>query len=238
MVTPITPRINNPALSHLTDQFRQRHAGDIRNDGDVRDIGGFAVDVAGSNSRSEAKTATAIQPGAGVRTFKPQPVSALLSPASLPVALRTQDIAFSRETMDAVKGRSVEGTPLEGMAIAESAEVTHTETVAPEAIQGLGYGPANLGRAEEKSLIESQIARLGELAGAERRLRAEYGEDVKLARDPVADEYLMLRPGQEGYDDVRSAQEVFNGAVTHDIGAMGYSLADFRQVLAKYGVTA
>jgi len=226
------------AMMGLVDRIRERPGGSIVNEGDVRNINGFAIDVSGINTRWEKTTEAAIQPGKGVRTFTPETAAALLAPDALSSSLKTQDVAFTRQQLDAVRERGVEGTALEGLAIAATATVIHTESVPVEQVQGIGvYDRAVTSRADDIAYIGERLARSGELAGIERRLSAEYGEAVKVAWDPVAGEYLMLRKGQPGYEQVRSAQEVFDTDVNRTLRRMGYSPETFRGVLTRYGVT-
>lgn len=226
------------AMLGRVDQFAQRPGGSIINEGDVRHINGFAIDVSGTNTRWEKTTEGSVQPGKGVRTFTPETAAALLAPDALSSSLMTQDVAFSRDQLAAVRERGVEGTVLEGMAIAATATVIHTESVPIEQIQGLGfYDRAVTSRADDIDYIGRQLARSGELAEIERRLAREYGEDVRIAWDPVSQEYLMLRPGQAGYDQVRSAREVFADDVNRTLRQMGYSPETFRSVLSRYDVT-
>jgi opacity protein-like surface antigen len=81
----------------------------------------------------------------------------------------------------------------------------------------------------------AEVARSGELAKVEKQLRAQNnGDDVKIAFDPLANQYMALRPGQPGYDQVKSAEDVFT-QVIKDLPKIG-NINDFRDVLAQYGV--
>lgn len=237
MVAISTTQVGIANMNGLAELFRKRSAGKIVNDGDVRSLNGFSVDVTGTNTRREQKIETAIQAGKGVRTFKPEAASALMAPSTLSASLRTQDVNFSRDQMEAVRNRSIEGTPLEGMAIAESAVITRTETLPVEQVQGIGYYDRAINsREEDIAYLSGMLARGGELADIEDQLSEEYGEPVKLAWDAASEEYLMLRQGQDGYDRVNSAREVFETDVNRTLGQMGYTKNDFREVLEQYGV--
>src|SRR5690606_42149915 len=71
------------AMLGRVDQFAQRPGGSIINEGDVRHINGFAIDVSGTNTRWEKTTEGSVQPGKGVRTFTPETAAALLAPDAL-----------------------------------------------------------------------------------------------------------------------------------------------------------
>lgn len=219
---------------NFAELFRQRNAGSIRNDGDVREIGGFAIDVTGAVSRARETATTAFQPGPGGRTYKPDAASPLLAPDALSSMLKTQDIAFDRAELEKARNRAVEEAYV--VSVPETVTVVRTEDAPVEQITSLGYFDRPMGsRAEEIAYIGDQIDRLGRLADIERELSAEQGAAVKLAWDPVAEEYLALKPGQAGYDRVKGAQELLAGA-GRDLGLMGCSKADFRDVLERYGV--
>jgi hypothetical protein len=89
-------------------------------------------------------------------------------------------------------------------------------------------------RSSSPARASREVANSGELAKIEKQLSAEHGVDVKIAFDPLAGEYMMLRPGQPGYDQVKSAQDVF-ADVVRDLPRMG-NVKDYRDVLAQYGV--
>lgn len=231
-----TTQVGIADTTGLADLFRKR-PGRIVNDGDVRNVNGFNIDVTGANTRRENRTVTAIEPGKGVRTFKPEPASAMFAPPTLAASLATQDIGFSRAQIDEARNRSVEGTAFEGVAIADSVEIIHTETLPIEQVQGIGYYDREINsREEDIAYLSGHLARSGELAAIERQLGEEFGEPVKLAWDPAGREYLMLRPGQPGYDSVKSAAQVFDIDVNRTLGQMDYRKEDFRHVLERYDV--
>lgn len=237
MVSPLTSQTGYAAMSGLLDGLRTQRGATLRNPGDVREIGGFRIDVSGQSARTEKVTATAIEPGKGVRTFKPEAMQGVLSDATTSSLIQLQAGDWSVEAIRAIRERSVEGTPFEGMAIAESAQVTQTQTAPVEQVQGIGFFPGIMSRAEEIAYMKQQIARAGELAEIETQLSAEHGAPVKLAWDPLGEDYVALKPGDEGYDRVRSAQEVLAGT-KRDLGLMGYGTGDFAEILARYGVRA
>lgn len=60
--------------------------------------------------------------------------------------------------------------------------------------------------AREQILAEAE--NLADLVLTERQLRKEFGDDVKLAYDPNQKSYIMLKPGDNFYDSVDSAEEM------------------------------
>lgn len=237
MVSPLTSQTGYAAMSGLLDSLRAQRGATLRNPGDVREIGGFRIDVSGESARTETVTTSAVEPGKGVRTFKPEAMQGVLNDATTSSLIQLQAVGWSVEEIAAIRERSVEGTPFEGMAIAETATITQTQTAPVEQVQGIGFFPGIMSRAEEIAYMKQQIARAGELAGIEKQLSAEHGAPVKLAWDPLGEDYVALKPGDAGYDRVKSAQDVL-AATRRDLGLMGYGARDFAEVLARYGVKA
>ena len=234
MVSPISSQIGYAALTGLAEQFRQRHAGSIVNPGDVRTIDGVNVDVSGTNTVARTTMTTAFQPGAGGRTHRPETASGLLGPTALSSALKTQEISLSRADFE--KARSLVPDEAYIVSIPETVDIVHSEEVPIEQVASPGYfDRVPRSREEKVAQIEAQIDRLGRLSNIERELGEEHGAAVKLAWDAVSGEYLMLKPGQAGYDRVRGAQDLLAG-VKSDLGKMGFSAGDFREVLERYGV--
>lgn len=238
MISPYTNQFGYAFLTGLDQRFRSGSEGTLRNEGDVRNINGFAVDVTGQNTKAESRTTQAIQPGKGVKTVKPDTAASLLDPSTLAasVALQTTGVTYSQNELRAVMDRSVAGTMFDGMAIAESVEITRTQELAPEQVSGVGFLPYKMGRTEEIAHVEREIARAAELADIERKLSDEFKTRIKMAYDTVSGEYLALRPGQNGYDRVMSAQELLDVTVNRDIQKMGYGKETFRDVLEQYGI--
>ncbi|CUB04510.1 hypothetical protein [Marinomonas fungiae] len=52
----------------------------------------------------------------------------------------------------------------------------------------------------------------------EKALQKEYGSDVKLAYDYDSMAYVMLKPGDGRYDEVKTGKDFLKG-LKHDIGA-------------------
>lgn len=234
MVSPITPQVGYAGMTGLAERFRQSNAGSLINDGDVRNINGFNVDVTGTNTRAQRTITTAFQPGPGSRTYKPDAVSGMIAPTALSSTLRTQEIQLTR--VDVEKAMSRVPDEAFTVSIPETVDIVHSQEVAVEQVASIGYfDRVPQSKGEEIAQIEKQIDRLGRLADIERQLGVEHGSPVKLAWDPISEEYLMLKPGQEGYDRVRGAQDLMT-TLKSDLGKMGHSANDFRAVLEKYGV--
>ncbi|NVJ69493.1 MAG: hypothetical protein HWE08_04020 [Alphaproteobacteria bacterium] len=73
-----------------------------------------------------------------------------------------------------------------------------------------------------------------ELMEVEKSLKAEYGEDVKLAYDHRGDKLVMVRPGQPGYDEIRTGEEAWerDRDLPHQ---MGIDITQFSDIFEKYG---
>ena len=86
--------------------------------------------------------------------------------------------------------------------------------------ESIGYiqGPQPLfdNAADETAWMRDQISQFADVVALERDLKAEYGDDIKLAYDADSNSYLMLRPGDVGYDQARSTDQVIDG-LKHDI---------------------
>jgi hypothetical protein len=232
MIRPLTTQTSFLAQSGQLEFYRSGKAGQFRNDGDVRQIDGFAIDVAGSTSKL-VRSAT-FEPGAGVNVVKREGPPSLLAPSTLAASIELQAMPnFSKAEIAAAKALGGNGYVT---SVGEVTEMHFTPIGAePQSVEGLGFLLGDVlqggGRID---YVKRQIARSGELARIEGDLSAEYGADVKLAFDPMAEEYVMLRPGQFGYDRVKSAREVFV-QVVQDVPKMGDGDA-YRDVLAQYGV--
>lgn len=234
MVSPISSQVGYAATTGLVDRFRERHAGSIVNAGDVRTMDGVNVDVSGTNTVSRKTTTTAFQPGPGGRTHRPETPSGMLGLTALSSTLKTQEISLTRVDFEKAMSRVPDEAYI--VSVPETVDIIHTEEVPVEQVASPGYfDRVPRSRGEEIAQIEAQIDRLGRLSDLERELGEEHGAAVKLAWDPVAGEYLMLKPGQAGYDRVRGAQDLLAG-VKSDLGKMGYSAGDFRDVLERFGV--
>jgi|GEM_PF-2340020 len=234
MVSSVSNHVGYASLSGLADRFRQRNAGSIVNAGNVRAMDGFNIDVTGTNTRSQKTTTTAFQPGSGGRTHKPEATSNMLGITALSSTLKTQEISLNRVDIEKAMSRVPDEAYM--VSVPETVDIVHTEEVPVEQINGIGYfDRVPQSRGEEIAQIEQQIDRLGRLADIERELSQEHGAPVKLAWDPVSEEYLMLKPGQAGYDRVRGAQDQLS-TVKSDLGKMDHVARDFREVLERYGV--
>jgi hypothetical protein len=232
MVQPLARQNSIAAMMGLIGPLPAESARQIRLNGEVRRLEGAMVNLSGETAAVVQRQSIAA--GQGVRTFTPEPAAGdRFAPETLSALQQVQglDPAGFAE----VRGRSVAGTAYDGIAIQDTVEVEWRPT-GVEAVEGLGYLPEGVfgNPAAEADYMRGQVERAGKLAGLEERLSQEHGQPVKLAWDPLAENYVMLRPGQRGYDDVPSAREVLEG-MGRDAGKMG-RLNDLRGVLAQYGV--
>jgi hypothetical protein len=234
VMRPLTTQTSLLAQSGQLNFYRSGAAGVIRNDGDVRRINGFAIDVAGSMSK--VVTSQAFTPGPGVTAVKPQASPNRLAPSTMAASIQLQGVpTFGKAEMDAVKAGSGSAYVAE---VPETVEILFTPVGAePQQVEGLGFLPGDVFQSDGAiDYVKGQIGRSGELARIEAQLSDEHGVDVKLAFDPLAEEYVMLRPGQPGYDRVTSARDVF-AQMAHDATKMGNRDA-YREVLAAHGDVA
>lgn len=90
--------------------------------------------------------------------------------------------------------------------------------------------PIDLGEAYFRQDVESFM----KLVGVERQLKADYGDDVKLAYSHNDGGYIMLTPDDLHYDDIPSTED--GVAPILDDVRRGFQEAEgVRDVLAKYG---
>ncbi len=213
-ITTYAPNLYSGQLEH----YRSGKAGRLRNDGDTRDIDGLAVDVTGSTAK--LSVAATFTPAAGVQVVRREGPPSLLAPSTLGAAIRLQGLPqFSMEEREAAKARDATAYVT---SVGEVTEMYFTPAGAePQSVEGLGFIPGDVLHGGGKyAYVQSQVERARRLAGIEAKLAAEYGSDVKLAYDPLGQDYVMLRPGQFGYDRVTSAREVYD-RVLQDIPKMG-----------------
>jgi hypothetical protein len=218
----------------LLDHYRSGKAGAVVNDGDVREINGFAIDVTGTSSYLLAPTR--FEPGPGIKVVKRDEVPSTLAPSTM-ASLQM----LTMEDGDTSWKEAADNPPLDQPWVTAIGEVTALIYVPtgtePQPVDGVGFLPGDVfqkGGSAHLDYFKREVARAGELAKIEKQLSADYGVDVKIAFDPLAGEYLMLRPGQPGYDGMKSAQDVF-AEVVRDLPKIG-NIRDYRDVLAQYGV--
>lgn len=79
-----------------------------------------------------------------------------------------------------------------------------------------------------------ELERLMGLMRVEDQLKGEFGNDIKLAYDKRAGNYIMLRPGDAGYDQVDTGAESLEK--TKDFFRKGSAdINDFTDIFKKYG---
>ena len=214
MAPPITSSVYQ---MDFANPFRDRWAGRTVNDGDVRNIGGFQIDVAGKPTRGQESYTSAVTPGAGTTLYDPDrpphappPLDAGLPSSSLVVLQGDFREQFrTAKEADAANALSPEQNPF-AVSMPSHVVIQHFEDTRPEQITSVGYfgEGVGMGAASQKGFVMGQVDRLKALAKIERDLSAEYGEPVKLAWDSVSGEYMMLRQGQAGYSDILSVNDL------------------------------
>jgi len=231
MTAPIT---SSAYQTSFADLFRQRWAGRLVNDGDVRHIGGFDIDVTGKAARGQETYRASITPAPGTRTYDPdqalptRPASTGL-PASTLVTLPADLQKVLKTPADA--SQTVTDENPYAVSMPAWVDIVHTEEGRPEQITTVGYYN-EIGDAKDAAAFDkSQVDRLRALADIETRLRSEFGQPVKLAWDSGAGEYLMLRPGQDGYDRVMGANDLVK-RLPKDLKLTGYTEGMIRDIMA------
>lgn len=229
MTAPIISSVYQMDFAAL---FRDRWAGRLANQGDVRDVGGFAIDVSGQVSRGQETTRSAFTPGSGSTVYDPstpphapQAVGGGLSTSNLLIlqGIPTDQLQAS---MAAPAAASVIGANPYAVAIPASVDVVHREDAPIQQVTTVGYFPGDApDKGTQRDLTIAQVERLRALADIERDLSAEFGQPVKLAWDGGAGEYLMLRKGDAGYDDFRSVADLVR-TLPHDLKRMSLFTAD------------
>jgi hypothetical protein len=89
------------------------------------------------------------------------------------------------------------------------------------------------------SSIEQQLANKSEdfasLIQATKQLQQEYGSDIKLARDPNTESYIMLKPGDNFYESVQTADEALDNFRSYLFHA-GRSSSAIEQIFNRHGI--
>jgi hypothetical protein len=218
MTTTFTPTSYFPRSSHL-EHYRSGRAGPVRNDGEMREIDGIAVDITGMSSK--VAVAATFKPADGVQIIRrSEGPPSLLAPSTMAATIQLQSLPkYSQAELDAAKAKGGGGYVT---SVGEVTEMYFTPAGGePQSVEGLGYLPGDvLQNGGQAEYVKSQVARARGLAEVETKLSEQYGADVKLAYDPMAREYIMLRPGQFGYDRVTSARDVY-AQVLQDQSKMG-----------------
>ena len=232
MTTALTTQSSFLAQTGQLAKYRSGLYGTFTNQGDVQNINGFNIDLSGTSS-SLLQT-TAFTPGKGVKTYNPAaPASGLVAPDTFSTLLQLQNTAAF--TPDNLKNVMNADASAYIAAVPENITVSYQPAgTEPQSVEGLGYFPGDVFQnGNQIDYMKQQITRTGELAKIEANLQKQYGQDVKIAFDPMGGEYMMLRPGQAGYDSVKSARDVLN-QVPDDLRKMVPDPSIFSDVLAKY----
>lgn len=235
MPAPITSSVYQ--ADFFNDLFRQRWGANTVNDGDVRDVLGFKIDVTGTVARGERITRSVVTPGPGSTTYDPATRPHTPPDSSLPSSslIALQGGALDRSQIEEAMNRPPSDLAENPYAVSLPAyvDVIQSEAGRIDSVTSVGYSAIDgpFSRQAEMDFTRGQIDRLQALAKIERDLSHEYGEPVKLAWDGVAQEYLMLRPGQDGYDRVTSVNDMV-AHLPRDLKGMGYSEGMIRDVMA------
>lgn len=207
MTAPIRTQTSFLEMFGQMDHLRSGKVGRFQNDGDVHQMNGFAVDVSGSMSK--LMVASSLEAGAGVNVVPRGASSGLLAPGTLAATIQLRGLPqFGQAEIDAAKARGAGGYVT---AMEDVTELEFTPVGAEaQSVEYPGYIPGDvLQNGTESAHLKRQVERTRDLADLEASLSVEYGVEVKLAFDPMAQEYVMLRPGQAGYDRVTSARDVY-----------------------------
>lgn len=228
MISPLT---NQVSFVRFTGQYDQSLAGRaIQNADIIRTVNGLGVDVSGSLA--------SVQGGGGAVRAASRPAAPLLDGST--VMALGQLYTLPPGKVDRVETARAEAVGDAGLAIANlpAEPIQATYTPAPEPVEGVGFLPGDALQ-DPKARMDTyrqEIARAGALAQAEKSLSQQEGVPVHLAFDQIAQNYVMLKPGQLGYDDVPSAQSVF-AKTPYDLYKMQLNPKDFADVFAQYGMT-
>jgi len=235
MTAPIT---SSTYQIDFAQTFRQRWADRLANDGDVRNIDGFNIDVTGKAARGQQTHRSAVTPGAGTRTYDPGTASPSSPPdTGLPVStlvtLPGNLQSLLKSAGEDGGSQAVAGENPYAVSMPAWVDIQHTEEGRPEQITTVGYYDGVEGGDAKAAMAtdSAQVDRLRALADIETRLRSEFGQQVKLAWDGGAGEYLVLRPGQDGYDRIMGANTLVN-RLPRDLEMMGYTQGMIRDIMA------
>ncbi|MEH0018272.1 MAG: hypothetical protein V6Z89_01400 [Desulfobacter sp.] len=106
----------------------------------------------------------------------------------------------------------------------------------PIAYYGVGDGEYGLGQplfnseAEKRAYWREKIGDFSQMLETERQLKAQYGDDIKLAYDHIAKEYVMLTPDDYGYADAKTGDQAL-ADLQRDIRFTGLSRNEVNEIL-------
>lgn len=203
---------------------------------EIVSIKGVSVDISGQGARTVSDQQVTLGKGVSARVYAPP--APLTSDETTAEMVRLQQVnGLDRDAFEAARNATIAGTPYAGMTMAGQVEVTHQDVGAVQSAPGLGFIPGNVFLGGDiEAYFGEQIDQAGALSEVEQTLRDQYGQDVKLAQDTTSGDYVMLRPGQAGYDDVRSASDVFAG-MPLDLRNMDIAPSRYAEAFARHGLT-
>ena len=158
------------------------------------------------------------------------PVGALVSGDAV-AQLQMLNVDFSRDQLAQARAAGAYGLACMPE-IATLTPVPPKEPLRP--VGELGFIPGDvLHSGDPRRLIahaREQVAEIRDAARREAALSEERGEPVKLAFDPNTGRQVVLTKADADFERIRSAAQVY-AEVNFDLGKMGLSLADFRDLL-------
>lgn len=148
-------------------------------------------------------------------------------------------------TTDGPYGVTMEITgPLVGHFIDENGGISGlpigVKPLMPIAYYGVGDGEYGLmqplfkSNTEKHTYWRDKIGDFSQMLDTEQRLKEQYGDDVRLAYDHKAKEYIMLTPDDYGYNDAKSGEQAL-ADLKRDIRFTGLSRHEINDILGRRG---
>lgn len=201
-------------LTGLAAPMSAAGSGRIVNPGEVRQIGRFAIDVAGAPASREASTRTSVVAGPATtleRLPHASPASSVALPTSSLMILQGDSaLTYKAMAKDAAPSHAWAAT------LPSEVEVAHRPPSQIRQVDGVGYFPEVGDKASQRAFTVGRVDELKALARIEADLATEFGEPVKLAWDDLSGEHIMLRPGDAGYDRVAGTRDLL-GRLDRDL---------------------
>lgn len=214
---------------------------------DIRRIGGYEVNTTGKAAVSAEYDAIHRQ----VAEMTTAELSAAIKTKNLNIS--TEDfIAFLKSsgqtTIDGFGDEPTDGTAQDpenpyAATFSHSAATHFAFTALPDLASidsGLGFIPGDVFTSGSKqALLNHQRHGVEKLMGElqlEREIQKDFGPDAKIAFDKRAGNYIVLQPGDMGYNQVDSGEKAL--ANTYDFFRKGFAdIRDFADIFEKYGHT-
>lgn len=194
-----------------------------------------ADDGNGQTSAAQAGKSQSSAPASPLRSIL-SPLASMSTQDFLMFAQAAGNLSTSDDASDAAYDPNGYIADASGLA---NAQVTQTDfTSIPGAI---GFIPGDVFQQNsEQATTDYQRGRLDDMLSLlkiEEQLKSLHGSEVKVGYDRVSEEYAMLRPGDPGYEQVDTGQQVLDKTM-NDFRRGFADIKNFADIFNKYGYDA